>query len=89
MAVNNSFARGWPTFLAQARRQLCQIPPRAAASGRRAHQGYRVLAWSCRMDFARADASLMACSGRGTSMSFMRSVGMGWQWIVGQVETNS
>ena len=44
---------------------------RAVASGRRAHQRWRVLGWPCRIDFSRADAALMASSGRATSMRLL------------------
>ena len=49
-----------------------QMIARAAASGRRAHHRCRVLGCPCRIDFSRADARLMASSGRATSMSFLR-----------------
>src|ERR1035438_2543036 len=42
---------------------------RAAASGRRAHQRCKVEGWPCRIDFSRADARLIASSGRATSIS--------------------
>jgi hypothetical protein len=44
--------------------------PQPAASGRRAHQRCSVLGCPWRIDFSRADASLLALSGRATSISF-------------------
>src|SRR4051812_12481048 len=41
---------------------------RAAAIGRRAHQRWSVEGWPCRIDFSRAAATLMASSGRATSI---------------------
>jgi len=50
---------------------ICEnITARAAARGRRAHHRCSVLGCPCRMDFSRAEALLMASSGRATSMSF-------------------
>ena len=48
-----------------------KITARAAASGRRAHHRCSVLGWPWRMDFSRAEALLIASSGRATSMSFL------------------
>ena len=47
-----------------------KITARAAANGHRAHHRCSVLGCPCRIDFSRADALLMASSGRATSMSF-------------------
>ena len=48
-----------------------KMTARAAASGRRAHHRCSVLGWPWRIDFSRAQAMLMASSGRATSMSFL------------------
>ena len=60
---------------------------RAAANGRRAHQRCKVLGCPCRMDFSRAEAALMASSGRATSISFLRVALMfisgPIQWAIG------
>jgi len=47
---------------------------RAAASGRRAHHRCSVLGWPWRIDFSRAEATLIASSGNATSMSFFLGV---------------
>ena len=47
---------------------------RHAANGRRAHHRCKVEGWPCRILFSRADALLMASSGRETSISFLRIV---------------
>ena len=47
-----------------------KITARAAASGRRAHHRCSVVGWPWRMDFSRAEATLIASRGRATSMSF-------------------
>jgi hypothetical protein len=47
-----------------------KITARAAANGRRAHQRCSVLGCPWRIDFSRAEALLMASSGKATSMSF-------------------
>ena len=45
---------------------------RHAASGRRAHHRCSVEGCPCRIDFSRAEATLIASSGIETSMSFLR-----------------
>ena len=50
---------------------------RHAANGRRAHHRCKVEGWPCRILFSRADALLMASSGRETSISFLRIMGPG------------
>ena len=50
-----------------------KITARAAASGRRAHHRCSVHGCPWRIDFSRAEASLMASSGRATSISFFVS----------------
>ena len=47
-----------------------KITARAPASGRRAHHRCSVLGCPCRIDFSRAEALLIASSGRATSISF-------------------
>ena len=47
-----------------------KITARAAANGRLAHHKCSVDGCPCRIDFSRADALLIASSGRATSMSF-------------------
>src|ERR1035437_9379829 len=51
-----------------------KITARAAANGRRAHHRCNVLGCPCRIDFSRAEALLMASSGRATSISFLPCV---------------
>jgi hypothetical protein len=48
-----------------------KITARAAASGRRAHHKCSVLGCPCLIDFSRAEAALIASSGRATSISFL------------------
>lgn len=47
-----------------------------AASGRLAYQRCSVDGWQWRMDFSRAEAALMASSGRATSIGLL-AVGLG------------
>src|SRR5439155_21160009 len=60
-----------------------KITARAAASGLRAHQRCSVLGCPWRMDFSRAEAVLMAFSGRATSMSFLWFLMRGSLWEKG------
>ena len=53
---------------------------RAVASGRRAHHRCRVLGCPCRIDFSRAEASLMAFRGRAASMSFLGAFHINLNW---------
>jgi hypothetical protein len=59
--------------LAEGSSTICaKITARVAANGRRAHHRCSVEGCPCRIDFSRAEALLMASSGRATSMSFLR-----------------
>jgi hypothetical protein len=49
---------------------LRKITARAVANGRLAHHKCNVDGCPCRIDFSRAEALLMASSGKATSMSF-------------------
>ncbi len=50
---------------------------RQAANGRRAHHRCNVDGCPCRIDYSRAEATLIASSGMETSMSFLR----GWIFV--------
>ena len=64
--------------LADGSSTICaKITARAVANGFRAHHKCSVLGCPCRIDFSRADAALIASSGRATSMSFLRELASG------------
>ena len=50
---------------------------RAGAKARRARQRFMAEGCPCRIDFSRAEATLLGSSGRATSMSFLRGRFMG------------
>jgi len=64
--------RSTSTYSAGSSTICAKMTARAAASGRRTHHRCSVLGCPCRIDFSRADASLMASSGKATLMSFLR-----------------
>ncbi len=77
MSLNAWAAGNWlvECLLGPSRREA-KSTAQQAAKGRRAYQRWRVEGWPWRLDFSRAEAAVMAWSGRPISISFLRGVGM-------------